>query len=164
MNNRSGNVEYSRYMRAIGEQEAPISARIFNYYNVDIMLSELDDLQYMSLQEAMITDMKLEEIFTKALYNLWREEFLSLVSWDVNSFVINESNVYSLGGIAETTKGISLDPVIRLTVSNIDLGSKEKPTIIKERYKPKIIVQGIDIVSLDSFSKYCQSLDKMEKS
>ena len=162
MSNRLANVEYSRYMRVIGEQEAPISCRNFNYYDVDIILKELDDLQFKTLQESRLTDLKLEEIVTKALYSLWKEEYISIRSWDINMFNVIESDVFTIGGIAEPKNFGITDSQIYLTISNLDLCSKTKPKIIKEKFEPKIVIHNNVIMSLDSFSKYCDSLDKME--
>ena len=160
MNNRSANVEYSRYMKMIGEQEAPISARSFNFYDVDVHLRELDDLKFKALQEAMITDMLLEDIIRKVLYSIWREEYISIKSWDLNVFEINESNLYPLAGIAETKTSLATAPIIKLAVSNLDVNTADNPKIVTEKYEPKIIVQETHVISYDSFSKYFESMDK----
>ena len=163
MSNRSSQVEYSRYMRMIGEQEAPIKSRLYNFYNVDISLERLPDESFGVMQTGGITETIFEDIMVTALHRMWRNEYLSVKAWDIDTFTISES-LYTIGGIATPNAGIRTEPTILLTLENFDISSHaHKPKIIIETYTPKITqIDNVD-VALDSFSKFFETMNRMGK-
>lgn len=164
MINRSSQVEYSRYMRMIGEQEAPIKTKTFTLYNVDVSLEHLDEDVYRMMQDKVITEMIFEDIISTSLNYLWRMEYINLTTWDINMFECVGSGLYTIGGIAEPTQGIMTESKILLTMLNVDISPRTcvKPKIIRERYEPRVIQIENTEVSLESFSRYFETMNRME--
>ena len=155
--------EYSRYMKSIGEKESPISQRSFSFYGKDVSLERLDESEFLKLQEIGVTDTILEDAVRITLHHLWKNEYVNVNDIEILKMDYNpDSETYMIECVGNSKMCCVSYERIHVISENIDVGSSHtKPTIRFEEYKEKTTVVDDKIVSLDSFSKFYESINNI---
>jgi hypothetical protein len=152
--------EYSRYMKSIGEKEAPISQKSFNFYGKDVSLERLDESAFTNLQSIGITDSILEDVVRITLHHLWKNEYINVQDIEVVDLGYDSvTETYHMECLGNTKMCCVSYDRIHIISENIDVANcHSKPSIKFQEHKEKTTVIEDKVVSLDSFSKFYESI------
>lgn len=151
--------EYSRYMKSIGEKESPITEKNFNFYGKEVSLGRLDEASFADLQKIGVTDSILEDVVRITLHHLWNTEYVNVQDIEILEMKYDEGGeTYIMECVGKPGMCVSYEK-IHIISENIDVKNcSSKPKITFKEYKEKKIVLENKEVSLDSFSKFYESV------